>query len=870
METTKDNIQPPRWSLRLLRFFLKKDYLEEIEGDMEEVFEDNIAQHSLRKARRIYNREVIKLIRPNLVRGITGYHKLNYIGMLQHYLLITLRGFKRHKTTFFINLIGLSTGLAASLLIFLWVNDEKSVDTFHEKNDQLYWVFANFQLPNSTLTWDYTSGLMAESLKEEFPEVEDAVRIGNSHFFKPEGVISFKETNFEIDGLFASQNFFEILTYPVVIGDKSEILKGKESIAISEEMAISVFGSIENALGKLIDWENQFFNKTFVVKGVFQAPPSNASNQFDVVVNYDQLVESDKWAAAWNGGYAQTFLLLKEGTNIDQFNAKIENFMDNKVNNDRFSLFVQPYAKNYLFGKYDNGIQVGGRIENVRLFTIVALFILLIACINFMNLSTAQASKKMKEVGVKKAIGANRKALIFQFLSESILLSLFALTLAIVLVNLFLPQFNEITSKQLEINIFQFIKPIIGVALITGVLAGSYPAFYLSGFNPVAVLKGKVSNLKGEEWIRKGLVVVQFVLSIVFIIGVITINRQIEFTQSKDLGYDRENIVTFTRKGQFDRDPQIILSELNKIPGVISAGNMAGEFLWGDDNGSGFSWDPSTDEDNKYLFKSPKIGYNVIETLGLEIIEGRSFSKALNDDNSKVIINESAVKLMGLKNPIGKVLDYGKEETREIIGVVKDFQYGSMHQKIEPLIFRFRNSGANYVVKLQAGTETISLQKLEDIYQEFHPKYNFTPSYLQDDYLALYSTESKVASISNYMAGIAIIISCLGLFGLAAFTAERRTKEIGIRKILGASQVVIVRLLTGNFTKTVLISIVIALPLGYFIVDNWLHNFAYSVGLKWWFFAFAGIAALLIAWLTVGFQTFKAAMINPAQCLRNE
>ncbi len=837
---------------------------------MEEVFKDNLEQYSIQKARKMYNRGVLKLLRPNLIRAIGGNHQLNYIGMLQHNLLITLRSFARHKTSFLINLIGLSTGLAASLLIFLWVNDEKSVDTFHEKSDQLYWVFANFQLPNSIATWDYTSGLTAEAMKQDFPEVEEAVMIGNTGFYKPKGIISYQEDDFETEGLFASKNFFDVLTYPLLIGNENEILNNNESIGISEPMAISIFGSIEKALGASLEWETQFFTKTFIVKGVFQAPPKNATNQFDVVINYDLLIEGDQWAAEWNGGYAQNFLVLREGTDIDEFNAKIANYMDDKVNNDRFTLFVQPYAKNYLFGNYDNGVQLGGRIENVKLFTIIAVFILLIACINFMNLSTAQASKKMKEVGVKKAIGANRTALVFQFICESLLLSFLALILAIILINVSLAQFNEITSKQLEINIIEFIKPLIGIVIITGILAGSYPAFYLSGFKPVAILKGSVSGFSGEKWIRKGLVIVQFVLSIVFIIGVITINRQIEFTQSKDLGYDRENIVTFARKGVFDPNTQSMLTELEKIPGILSVANMAGDFLWGQDSGSGYSWDPASKDDDNHLFKSPKIGYNIIETLGIEVLEGRSFSKDFSDGETKVIINESAVKLMGLEKPIGTILEYGSGGTREIIGVVKDFQYGSMHQRIEPLLFRYREWGRNFIVKLQPGTEASTLKQMEEIYTQFHPKYEFTPTYLQDNYLALYSSESKVASLANYMAGIAIIISCLGLFGLAAFTAERRTKEIGIRKILGASQVVIMSLLTGSFTKTVLISIVLALPLGYYLADNWLNNFAYTIQLEWWFFALAGLSALLIAWLTVGFQTLKASMVNPVECLRNE
>jgi len=837
---------------------------------MEEVFEDNLEIHSVRKARRLYNREVIKLLRPNLVRAIGGNHQLNYIGMLQHNLLITLRGFKRHKTTFLINLIGLSTGLAAALLILLWVNDERSVDTFHEKNDRLYWAFTHFQLSNNKFTWDYTSGQLAGAMLEEFPEVEASLRISNFRH-RPKGIISFEEENFEVNGLFSDPNIFDVLTYPVLIGDP-KALEHKSAVAISEDLAIKAFGTTESAIGKTIQWENDFFNNEFVIQTVFKAPPANATHQFNILVNYQWLIDFDSWSNAWNGGYAQTFLVLKNGTNLTEFNQKVADYMDQRVDNDKFTLFLRPYAENYLYGQYDNGIQDGGRIESVRLFTFVAIFILMIACINFMNLSTAQASKKMKEVGVKKTIGADRRSLIFQFISESLLLSLLSLVVAILLVSLLIPQFNDLTSKSIVLDLEQYLPRMFLLVLITGLFAGSYPAFYLSKFRPIEVLKGRYANLKGENWVRKGLVVLQFTLSIVFITAVIIINQQISFTLNKDLGYQRENIITFERKGQFDTDPQPMLSELSKIPGVLSVGNMAGDFLWGFDSSGGYTWDPSTEDDQNHLFKSPKFGYNIIEMMGLEIVKGRSFSRELNDDHNKVILNESAVELMGLEDPIGFILKdgYYSDVAREIVGVVKDFQYGSMHQEIEPMVIRFRNLGANYMLKIQEGTELVTLKAVEEVYKAFHPKYNFDVTFLDDNYEALYSAETKVARLSNYMAGIAIIISCLGLFGLATFTAERRSKEIGIRKILGASHATIVRLLTGTFTKTVALSIVISVPVAYLVAQKWLENFAYTINLQWWVFAIAGISAMLIAWLTVGFQTIKASMVNPAECLRNE
>jgi putative ABC transport system permease protein len=864
----QNDIQPPRWSLRLLKCCVKKDFLEEIEGDMEEVFAENLAQYSVKKSRRLYNSEVLKLLRPALVRGLGGNHQLNYLGMLQHNLLITLRGFKRHKTSFLINLIGLSTGLAASLLLFLWVSDERSVDTFHENDSRLYWIMANFSINDDVQTWNYTSGKVAQAMIEEFPEVEEAVRVGN-HFFRPQGIISYENSNFEAHGIFASQNFFSVMTYELIVGDKQNVIADKSSIAISDELAIKVFGSIEKAMNQTIPWENELFNASFTVSGVFKSPPKNATDQFDIVVNYDLLVDMDEWADHWLGGYARTYVLLKAGTDLTNLNEKLAGLMKGKTSNDRFQLFAQQYSKNYLYGEYEGGIQTGGRIENVRIFIVIAILILLIACINFMNLSTAQASKKMKEVGVKKAIGASRLDLVFQFMGESILLSLLALLAAVGLVVLLLPQFNEITSKQLEFNLQEFILPLLAIVMGTGILAGSYPAFYLSGFKPVAVLKGKMVNIRGEEWMRRGLVIVQFTLSIIFIIGIIIINKQLNFTDEKPLGYERNNIISFERKGADNVDSTPFIEELKKIPGVLSIGNMGGDFLSGNDNSSGYSWEEG-DADENHLFKSPRIGYNIIETLELKLVAGRAFSKEMNDNDSKILLNQSAVEFMGLKDPIGMKIEASANDFKEIIGVVSDFQYGSLHQKIEPVLFRFRRSGDNFLVKLQAGTEINTLEKIKEVYAKFNPKYAFEPSFLEDDYRALYSTENKVAQLSNYMGAVAIIISCLGLFGLAAFTAERRTKEIGIRKILGASQLVVVKLLTATFTKTVLISIVLAIPVGYYFANKWLQNFAYSIELEWWFFALAGVSALLIAWFTIGFQTIKSSRINPVDCLRNE
>jgi ABC-type antimicrobial peptide transport system permease subunit len=474
-------------------------------------------------------------------------------------------------------------------------------------------------------------------------------------------------------------------------------------------------------------------------------------------------------------------------------------------------------------------------------------------------------------VGVKKTIGASRTALVFQFIVESVSMAFLAMLLALLLIALLLPQFNQITGKQLQLTFNpSFTFAVIGIALVTGLLSGCYPAFYLSSFNPVAVLKGKLPTSVGELWIRKGLVIFQFTLSVIFIIGFMVIKKQIDFVQTRNLGFNRENIITFKREGVLKGDPETFLATLKAVPGVASVGCMAESILWGVDNQSGFSWS-GQEAEKAYLFKSPRISYDAIETLGLRVLKGRSFSKAFKDDNSKVILNESAVRKMELKDPIGKRIKTYNGES-EIVGVVNDFQYGSLHHIIEPLIFRFRDAAnaTNVLVKVKPGTEHNTLKQIEALYKKFHPEYPFAFSFLDQDYKALYASEEKVGVLSRYFAGLAIIISCLGLFGLAAFTAQKRQKEIGIRKVVGATVRNIVLMLSKDFLKLVCLSILIAIPLAWWAMHIWLQNFAYRTNIGVIVFIIAGASILLITLIIVSFQAIKAAIANPVKSLRTE
>ena len=784
--------------------------------------------------------------------------------MFRHNLLLIYRTFKRFKTSFFINLIGLSTGLACALLIYLWVNDELSIDKFHEKDSQLFQVIEHIQNIESIGTTNYTAGLLAETLAEEMPEVEYAVA---SRLREENKTLSVGDTHIKAIVQYASQDFFNMFSYGLVQGDKDQVLRDKSAIVISEELAMNLFNTTENIIGKVVEFEH---DKQYQVSGMFKGTPPNSSVQFDFVLSFEEYKDVNPNVLDWSYNSTFTYVTLKEDTNIDQFNDKITDFIKSKKSGVR-TLSARPYSEAYLYGNYENGVQAGGRIEYVRLFSIIAIFILLIACINFMNLSTAKASRRLKEVGIKKAIGADRKALIFQYLGESMLMTFLSLCMAILLVVLFLPQFNQITGKQLTLSFdINLILSVLGITLFTGLIAGSYPAFYLSGFNPVMVLKGKLNTSVGEVWARKGLVVFQFMLSIILIVGVLVVYKQIEYVQTKNLGYEKDHVLYFEIEGRVAENPETFLSEVRNIPGIVNASSIGNNVIGrGLNSRNDLQWEGKNPDDN-IVFEMRAVNYGMIDMLDIEMAAGRRFSRDFSSEESKIIFNETAIEIMGFTEPIGKVITI-QGFALEIVGVVKDFHFASFHEEVKPLFFVLHPSWTQKIMaKIEAERERKTIEQLQEFYQAYNPGFPFDYQFLDEDYQAQYAAEQRVSTLSKYFAGFAILISCMGLFGLAAFTAERRLKEIGIRKILGSSNFGIVRLLSADFTKMVIMAIVIALPISYFIAKNWLEGFAYRIELEWWYFIGAGLIALLIAWFTVGLQTVKAARINPAQCLKEE
>ncbi|MEM1134634.1 MAG: ABC transporter permease [Bacteroidota bacterium] len=855
---------PPKYALNFLRWFCREDYLEEIEGDLVEVFEMQY-ETSPKKAKWKFTKGVIRYFRPEFIKSFKSSYHPTLFAMFRHNFLLAFRNFKRYKTSFLINILGLSSGIACVLLIYLWVADELSVDKFHENEQQLFQILEHRKQAGNLILFKSTSGITASSLLEDMPEVVSAVglrRMGNS-------TLSIGDKNIRARGQYTGKDYFTIFSFNMLQGEASQVLVDKNSIVISESLAINLFGSTENVVGKLVEWEHE---KQFQVSGVFRDVPKNSSLQFDFVLSYELFLENSRWANHWNSTGPKTFILLEEGTDIAQFNEKIANYVQQKTNNKitHRTMFATKFSDIYLKGKYENGQQAGGRIEYVRLFSLVAIFILFIACINFMNLSTARASRRMKEVGIKKAVGAHRFSLIMQYLTESTITVLISFFIALALVLIFLPQFNTLTGKQLALQLdLPLLLTVISIAVLTGLLAGSYPALYLSKFRPSAILKGNLGNSLRELLIRKGLVILQFSLSIILIVSVIVVYEQIAFVQDKNLGYNKDNIIYFRRLSGDENNLKAFLAEAKNVPGIVSISSTNHDMTGHNSGTYGVQWE-GRDPNDKTEFENVVVNYDAIELLDIAIKEGRTFSEKYSGDTAKIIFNESAIKYMGMTDPIGKVIKLWGDD-REIIGVVKDFHFESLREDIKPLFFRFApQSTWNIIAKIEAGKEKEMIQQLELLVEKFYPGFPFEYQFLDQAYKAQYLAEQRVSTLSKYFAGVAIIISCLGLFGLAAFTAERRIKEIGVRKVLGASAISIVGLLSNDFTKMVLFAITIALPLSYFIAQQWLESFAYQIDLEWWYFALAGILSLLIAWFTVGLQTLKAATINPVKCLKNE
>ncbi|MES1215828.1 MAG: ABC transporter permease [Bacteroidota bacterium] len=786
--------------------------------------------------------------------------------MFKTNLKIAWRNLVKDKQFTTLNVLGLSAGLACTLLIFLWVSDEMSYDKFFSNDDQLYKLFEKRSNNNGDITYsEESSGKLSEAVKQSVSGVAYAAAVAPAGWFA-QTTLSANEKNIKANGQYAEKDYFNIFSFTLLDGNRNNVLANNNSIVLSDELATKLFGTTDNIMGKAVSFNH---DTTFFVSGIFKKMPANSSQQFDFVLSFDYFKTISTWVTYWGNKGPLNYILLKKGTDINSFNKNTADIINKNSEDDRTKVVAMKFSDIYLHNNYNGNVQNGGRIEYVRLFTILAIFILAIACINFMNLSTAKAARRFKEVGIKKVVGAERKQLIFQFLTESLLLTLVAMLFAIAIALLLLPAFNQITGKNVSLHFTgNMIAGIIAIVIITGLAAGSYPALYISKFNPLSILKGKLNTSAAELISRKGLVVFQFTLSTILIVAVFIIYQQIQFIQNADPGYNKNNIIRIAAEGSLSAKQDAFLAELKKVPGVENASATNHRMVGHNYATGGLNW-PGKPENDETYFEGFESDYDFIETMGMHMKEGRSFSKNFGTDSSAIILNEAAVNAMRLKNPVGKMLRlYGKNA--QVIGVVKDFHFESMHSEIKPSFLMLVPRRGTIIARINNNNQQTTISAIQRLYENFNPGFPFTFNFLDEAYQQQYESETKVSALSKYFAGLAIIISCLGLFGLAAFTAQKRRKEIGIRKVVGASVATITTMLSKDFLKLIAISLLVAFPVSWWLMNNWLQSFAYRVSISPWVFVIAASSVVLITLLTISYQSVKAALANPVKSLRTE
>jgi ABC-type antimicrobial peptide transport system permease subunit len=646
-------------------------------------------------------------------------------------------------------------------------------------------------------------------------------------------------------------------------------MTGINSLAISETMATKLFGSPKEAMGKSVKWQVFDFQNEVEVTGVYQDFGSREVDKPDYFLSFSFFKQMLGEGVHWDNYNASTYLLLSPETDVAAFNYQIAGFIKAKAEGSNVSAFVQSYGDTYLYGTYEDGKIAGGRISYVKLFSAIAIFILLIACINFMNLTTARSMSRLKEIGVKKSMGASRGGLFGQFMVESLLLTFMALILAIIATFILQPFFSQVTSKTLSMS-FQpeLILLLLGIWLLTSFLAGIYPAVYLSKFKPVEVMKSTIKGSFGELLARKGLVVFQFAISLLLIIGISVISKQMSFIQNQNLGYDQGHLLQINASGINPQQLESFLGQLKKSPGVENASSLSHPLVGLQSSTIGLKWE-GKNPDEQVKFENVSINMGLIETMGFELVDGRSFSPDFGGEDSKIILNEAAVRTIGFADPIGQVVNLWGDD-KEVIGVVKDFNFESLKENVKPAFLKYDPEFAQKImvrIGSQNQQETIAGVDAIFVKQTAQP---MDYSFMDADYQSLYASEQRVSNLAKYFGVMAIFLSCLGLFGLAAFTAEKRKKEIGVRKVMGASTMGILTLVSKDFVNLILVSIVIAMPLAWYFANNWLESYAYQTNLSWWIFVASGMLLILIAVVTVGFQAFKAASANPVDSLKSE
>ncbi len=874
---------PPRLFLKFFRWFCHPRLLYAIEGDLLELYDERVKEFGKRKANQQFRLDVIKLFRPSIIRPVEGTYRLTNYGMFKNYFKVSFRNILRNKTFSLINISGLSVGIASCVLILLYVNNELSYDTYNSKVDRTYRVLHHYggdeevfdysSLPNSEYqVWG--SAPVAPAMQAFFPEIDQVFRFtSDSPWLVSYNNNSFSESNI----LFADSTAFDVFDWNFIAGNPSTALIRPNTIVLTQKLAKKYFKN-ENPIGKTLIMDGE---DPFEVTGVVEVPP-NSHFTFNGLISMSTFRNSRPWIFdSWGYVDFYTYFTLKPGVSIESLKEKMPAFIESHIDDDfNFSMKFEPMTDAYLYSEAGRQPGPTGSISNIYIFGSVAVFIVLIACINFMNLSTARSVERAKEVAIRKTIGSNRRSLIGQFLVEALLITTLAALISFVLVFFGHSLLETISAKTLPVS--WLMTPLngliaIGIIFVIGILAGSYPAFVLSTFKPVVVLKGSFKSSSNGVWLRKSLVVLQFALSIILLVGATVVASQLDYLQKHDLGFNSERMVVIDYG--YDNKVQLKIEYLKEqflnhpsVEKVSATRATPGDFF--PNAGTGVA-DPKTGE---ITYRSPAI-YEVDEdfvpTYEMKIVAGRNFSKDfLSDSANALMLNEAAAKLYGYPNPediIGKSFaQWGREG--KVVGVVADFNYVSLHDNVGPLSIRYatRDNTSMFSLKLKSDNYGQTLNELGEIWQSVVPHRPFDNHFLDQNFNAQYETDKRFGAIFSIFSGLAIFVACLGLFGLTIYSTAQRTKEIGVRKVLGASTSQIVTLLSKDFTLLFLISLIIAIPAGWYIMQSWLETFAYRIDLGWEVFAIAAIVTLAIALITMSIKTIGAALSNPVDALRNE
>lgn len=782
--------------------------------------------------------------------------------MLKNYLKIAWRSLVTNKISSFINISGLAVGLAIGILVMIVMLDLVSYNKFHTHLPNIYALMSTSKVGGETGVSTSVQGPLAALIREQIPEVKYISRLGSGG----QGLLHSGEKALYERTVYVEPDYFRIMTFPAIAGNPVAALQQTGSVVITERTAKKLFGA-ENAMGKVITYNNQY---PLQVGAVIRDIPENSSERFDVALPF-ALYEKENadWINRWDNNRIATWMEVQAGVNLSSLNAKLEKLMREKLNNNQAGLFAYPFADMWLYGEFKDGKPSGGRIYAVMLLGAIGLFVLLIACINFMNLSTARSERRAREVGVRKVMGAFRRQVIFQFLCEAMLLAFIALLLGLFLARIALPVLNYFTEKNLTFDFanWRIWLSLLGMVLFTGLVAGSYPAFFLSSFKPVLVLKGIIINRQGGAVLRKGLVTFQFMISIFLIIATIVIFKQLRYVENRPVGYNPENLLEIPLRGDMGGKFQLIKNEMVRIPGIISISGGSNDLIRFGGATDGIQWPGKTADQNIWVTLTD-VHYDWVKTAGLKMAEGREFSPTFGTDTNACLINQTAVTKMGLKPPVVGT----KLGSTTVIGVVQDFVFNSPFATPKPMLIRLGRGGANHLFVRLRNDENRprTLATVEQVMKKINPSYPFEYHLVSEEFQKRFEGVRYTSQLTNIVGILAIFISCLGLFGLSAFLAERRNKEIGVRKVLGASVPQVWFILSKDFLKPVLVAFVLASPLAGWLLNKMLLNWDYHISLSWWMFALAGALAIIIALITVSFHGFRAALRNPVQSLRTE